>query len=90
MRNAEYAPTGTPKSVRLIKCLKSYRFYRSSGARHAWSYASPSVSQSSPRAKSNRAMAPLVSMRTLLCALEELIHRFNGMTREDHSGPASH
>ena len=34
MRNADYAPTDTPKSIRLIKCLKLKRFYRSSVARH--------------------------------------------------------
>lgn len=31
MRNADYAPTDTPKSIRLIKCLKSGRFYRFCG-----------------------------------------------------------
>jgi len=35
MRNAEYAPTDTPKSIRLINCLKPNQLYRSSGARHA-------------------------------------------------------
>ena len=35
MRNADYAPTDTPKSIRLIKCLKSDRFYCSSGVRYA-------------------------------------------------------
>ena len=34
MRNADYAPTNTPKSIRLIKCLKSKLFDRSSGACH--------------------------------------------------------
>ena len=34
MRNADCPPTNTPKSIRLINCLKSNRFYRSSGARH--------------------------------------------------------
>ena len=35
MRNADYAPIDTPKSIRLINYLKSRPFYRSSGARHA-------------------------------------------------------
>jgi hypothetical protein len=43
MRNAEYAPTDTPKSIRLINCLKSNRFYRSSGARHVSNRSSASV-----------------------------------------------
>jgi len=43
MRNADYAPTNTPKSIRLINCLKSNRFYRSSGADHASNRSSASV-----------------------------------------------
>jgi hypothetical protein len=43
MRNADYAPTDTPKSIRLINCLKSNRFYRSSGARNAPNRSSASV-----------------------------------------------
>ncbi len=35
IRNADHAPTDTPKLIRLIKCLKSDECYRSSGARHA-------------------------------------------------------
>ena len=38
MRNADYAPTDTPKSIRSINCLKSDRFCRSSGAGHARPY----------------------------------------------------
>jgi hypothetical protein len=43
MRNADYAPTDTPKSIRLINRLKSNRFYRLSGARHASNRSSASV-----------------------------------------------
>lgn len=43
MRNAGYAPTDTPKSIRLIKCLKSDRFYRSSGVHYASNRSSASV-----------------------------------------------
>jgi hypothetical protein len=35
LRNAGYAPKDTPESIRLIKYLKSDRFYRSSGAHNA-------------------------------------------------------
>gem|GEM_PF-5380360 len=34
MRNADYAPRDTPKSIRLTNCRKLNQFYRSSGARH--------------------------------------------------------